>query len=44
MFDNSRDAMGIALLYLGYSINTTDKAQLDEAYSFSSQSPCSRPM
>lgn len=32
MFDNSRDAMGIALLYLGYSINTTDKAQLDEAY------------
>ncbi|NLO47593.1 MAG: spermidine/putrescine ABC transporter substrate-binding protein [Clostridiales bacterium] len=32
MFDNSRDAMGIALLYLGYSINTTDKSELDEAY------------
>ncbi len=32
MFDNSRDAMGIALLYLGYSINTADRAQLDEAY------------
>jgi spermidine/putrescine transport system substrate-binding protein len=32
MFDNPRDAFGIALLYLGYSINTTDKAQLDEAY------------
>ena len=40
MFDNSRDAMGIALLYLGYSINTTDKAQLDEAYELlKSQSP-----
>lgn len=32
MFDNSRDAMGIALKYLGYSLNTTDKAQLDEAF------------
>lgn len=40
MFDNSRDAMGIALLYLGYSINTTDKTQLDEAYELlKSQSP-----
>lgn len=40
MFDNSRDAMGIALLYLGYSINTTDKAQLDEAYQLlKAQSP-----
>ncbi|MDR1132041.1 MAG: spermidine/putrescine ABC transporter substrate-binding protein, partial [Oscillospiraceae bacterium] len=32
MFDNSRDAMGIALKYLGYSLNTTDKTELDEAY------------
>lgn len=31
MFDNSRDAMGIALLYLGYSLNTTDEAELQEA-------------
>ena len=28
MFDNSRDAFGIAQLMLGYDINTTDKAQL----------------
>ena len=32
MIDNSRDAIGIALKYLGYSLNTTDKSQLDEAY------------
>lgn len=32
MFDNSRDAMGIALKYLGYSLNTTDAAALDEAF------------
>jgi len=32
MFDNPRDAMGIALKYLGYSLNTTDKDQLMEAY------------
>ena len=32
MFRNSRDAMATALLYLGYSINTTDEAQLMEAY------------
>lgn len=31
MFDNSRDAMGIALMYLGYSINTTDLDELNEA-------------
>ena len=31
MFDNSRDAMGIALKYLGYSLNTTDQTQLAEA-------------
>ena len=28
MFDNSRDAFGIAQLMLGYSLNTTDEAQL----------------
>ena len=28
MIDNSRDAMGIAQYLLGYSVNTTDKAQL----------------
>lgn len=32
MFDNSRDAMGIALKYLGYSMNTTDESQLNQAY------------
>ncbi len=32
MFDNPRDAMGIALKKLGFSLNTTDKAQLDQAY------------
>ena len=32
MFDNSRDAMGIALKYLGYSFNTANKAELDEAF------------
>lgn len=32
MFDNSRDAMGIALKYLGYSLNTTDETELNEAY------------
>jgi len=32
MFDNSRDAMGIALKYLGYSLNTTDMAEIDEAF------------
>ncbi len=29
MFDNSRDAFGIAQLMLGYSLNTTDKAELE---------------
>ena len=28
MFDNSRDAFGIAQYMLGYSVNTTDKAEL----------------
>lgn len=32
MFDNSRDAFGIALKYLGYSQNTTDENELNEAY------------
>ena len=30
-FGNSRDAFGIAQLMLGYSINTTDKAELQES-------------
>ena len=30
MFDNSRDAFGIAQYRLGYSVNTTDEAQLNE--------------
>ena len=29
MFDNSRDAFGIAQLMLGYSLNTTDPAELE---------------
>ena len=33
MFRNSRDAMATALLYLGYNINTTDEAELMDAYS-----------
>lgn len=32
MFDNSRDAFGIALKYLGYSFNTTNEAEIQEAY------------
>jgi len=31
MFRNSRDAMATALLYLGYSLNTTDESQLRQA-------------
>lgn len=31
MFDNSRDAMGIALKRMGYSYNTTDKKVLNQA-------------
>ena len=31
MFNNSRDAIGLALKYLGYSYNTTDPAQITEA-------------
>lgn len=32
MFDNPRDAFGIALLKCGFSLNTTEKAQWDTAY------------
>ncbi len=32
MFRNSRDAMATALLYLGYSVNTTDEGELREAW------------
>ncbi len=32
MFDNPRDAFGIALNKCGYSMNTTDPAEWDEAY------------
>ncbi len=32
MFRNSRDAIATALLYLGYSLNTTDEAELRAAY------------
>jgi spermidine/putrescine transport system substrate-binding protein len=32
MFDNPRDALAIALLRLGYSVNTTDKDQLNKAF------------
>ena len=31
MFDNSRDTIGISLKRLGYSYNTTDSAQIEEA-------------
>ncbi len=40
MIDNSRDAFGIAQYLLGYSINTTDKAELDAcAKKLSEQKP-----
>ena len=32
LINNSRDALGIALKYLGYSVNTTDEAEIREAY------------
>ena len=32
MINNSRDALMAALCYLGYDINTTDEAQLEEAF------------
>ena len=32
MIRNSRDALGIALIYLGYSVNTTNEAEIREAF------------
>ena len=32
--DNPRDAVAIALIYLGYSINTTEEAEIREAFEF----------
>ena len=32
LINNSRDALGAALIYLGYSVNTTDAAEIREAY------------
>ena len=32
LINNSRDALGAALLYLGYSVNTTDEAEIRAAY------------
>ena len=32
LINNSRDAFGIALKYLGYSVNTTNEAEIREAY------------
>ena len=32
MIGNPRDAIGAALLYLGYSVNTTDEAEIRSAY------------
>ena len=37
MINNSRDAIGAALLSLGYSLNTTDESQLEEAFSLIKQ-------
>ncbi|USF26782.1 hypothetical protein N510_001714 [Firmicutes bacterium ASF500] len=32
LINNSRDALGAALMYLGYSVNTTDPAEIRQAY------------
>ena len=32
LINNSRDALGEALMHLGYSVNTTDEGQIREAY------------
>ena len=37
MINNSRDAIGAALLSLGYSLNTMDESQLEEAFSLIKQ-------
>ena len=34
MYDSERDSFMIALKALGYSMNTTDKAEIDEAYNW----------
>lgn len=40
MFDNPRDALAIALMYLGYSVNTTNADELSAAYDLlASQKP-----
>ena len=33
LINNSRDALGAALLHLGYSVNTTDEGEIREAFS-----------
>lgn len=37
MFDSPRDAFGVALKYLGYSLNTTNTDEIQEAYELLSQ-------
>ncbi|MDR3209894.1 MAG: spermidine/putrescine ABC transporter substrate-binding protein [Oscillospiraceae bacterium] len=37
MFNNPRDAFGIALKHLGYSLNTTDAAEIQAAYDLLAQ-------
>ena len=37
MINNSRDAIGAALLSLGYNLNTTDESQLEEAFNLIKQ-------
>ena len=37
MIGNPRDAIGVALMYLGYSINTTNEAEIQEAYELLSE-------
>ncbi len=32
MINNPRDAIGVGLMYLGYSVNTTDEGEIREAY------------
>ncbi len=37
LINNSRDAFGMALMYLGYSVNTTDEGEIREAYELLAQ-------
>ena len=37
MINNPRDAIGVALMYLGYSVNTTDEGEIREAYDLLAQ-------